>query len=76
MKNFSLIFSGDFSDKTKGESSTIYKDDDPRFYWFDDEDTVTYSSDDTIPYEEPLYQNQLEDPAVQEIMYQESLKEY
>ena len=50
----------------------FYADDDDRFYWFDDTETITISSDEE-PYDEPLYQNQEGDPAVQELMYQQSM---
>ena len=51
---------------------------DDLFYSFDDADdaeTITFSDDDvdTEPYDSPLYQNQLEDPKVQNLMFQEMM---
>ena len=55
-------------------SNAVYKDDDDTYYWFDDAETITVSNDDTDVDDSPLYQNQEEDPQVQNIMFEEYMK--
>ena len=53
-----------------------FKNDHPdnTYYSFDESETITVSSDDREPDDVPLYQNQEDDPAVQELIYQDYIK--
>ena len=55
-------------------STSAYEDDD----YIDDDETVTFTDDseDTRPDETPFYQNQLEDPEVQNLMYLQAMAEF